>query len=150
MLETYAELVAYFEAMPTHVTALKGATVGDDEAILNMEASQIVYPHLWVETPAVRFTGLGDTPAKVFDLSMTVLLNEADKTNPAANAALSTALGIMERVYAQIFADEADGLFCVALRDEELEPIRRWSGDNGHGWRGGISIEMPRCECEDC
>lgn len=150
---TYSELVTYFEALPATVTELQGATVGDDEAILNLQNSQIRYPHLWVETPEVLFGGLGDADrVKRFRFALVVIENEPIKTNAQANAKLSDTLAVLEKVYARIIADaeDDDANFTLVYKDEALDPIRRWSGDNGYGWRGNIEIELERCECDDC
>ena len=146
---TYSELVTYFEAMPTVVTDLKSAIVGDDEEILNMQNSRVRYPVLWVETPEVVFAGLGDADrVKRFRFSLAVVENDAIKSNEKANAKLSDTLAVLEQVYARIIADADDpGNFTLVYKDEALDPIRRWSGDNGYGWRGSIEIEIERDEC---
>lgn len=151
-MTTYNDLVTYFEALPDTVAALKGVTVGNDEAILDLQNSRIQYPHLWVETPEVVFTGLGDAnPVKRFRFALAVIENDPAKTNAQANAKLSATLAVLEQVYARIIADAEDpGDFTLVYKDEALDPIRRWSGDNGYGWRGTIEIELSRCECDDC
>lgn len=146
---TYSELVTYFETMPTVVTDLKSAIVGDDEEILNMQNSRVRYPVLWVETPEVVFAGLADADrVKRFRFSLAVVENDAVKSNDKANAKLSDTLAVLEQVYARIIADADDpGNFTLVYKDEALDPIRRWSGDNGYGWRGSIEIEIERDEC---
>lgn len=146
---TYSELVTYFEALPVAVTALESVIVGDDEAILSLQNAQVRYPILWVETPEVVFAGIGDAdPVKRFRFAITVVENEPLKTNAQANAKLSDTLAVLESVYNQILADADDpGNFTLVYKDEALDPIRRWSGDNGYGWRGTLEIELERDEC---
>lgn len=152
MFETYADLVDYFQTdMLAAVTDLKGVTVGADEEILNLQNSRIRYPHLWVETPDVGFRGTDHNPAKRFRFSLVVLTNEPAKTNAAANAALSAMLTLAEQVWAQLLADADAGDFDLVLDEAGGQPVRAWSGDNGYGWRlEPVSIDLPRCECEDC
>ncbi len=150
MIETFSQMVAYWEAMPTHVTGLNSVIVGDEETTLESQNSRIKYPCLCLETPPVRFSGIGGVPTKVFDWKMSLVVNEPTRTNAEANRQMNDTLVIMERIVTRLMDDMDDGLFVVIMKDEQMEPMRRWSGDNGFGWEGTISIELPRCECEDC
>lgn len=148
-MTTYAQLVDYFEGLTATVTGLTMVRVGDDEAIIEFQNSQIRYPVLWVETPSVRFTGAGDAnPAKRFRFALVTLINEPKKTNSEANAKLSDALALMEAVYGEILnhAETTDD-FTLVLNDADSEPVRRWSGDNCYGWRMEIELEIERDEC---
>ncbi len=150
MFETYDDLVGYWKTMPTLITEIKGVTVGSDEELLNQQNTRIKYPHLWVETPVVTFAGVGGIPVKRLAFAFTVFQNDNQKTNAAANAALSAMLGITEKIVAQLVHDSDEGDFTLVLNEEqEFEPTRQWSGDNCFGWRGYVVLELPRCEC-DC
>lgn len=146
MYQTYAQLVAYFEAMPTLIPALKSALVGDDEAILTQQNTRIKYPHLRVETPPVHFVGGDVNPAKRFDFQVTVITNEPKISTKAANARLSEMLEIIEEVYSLLVADDKN-LFDLVWKDDDAEPIVKWSADNDWGWRLQISIDLPRNFC---
>lgn len=146
--ETYQEIVDYLHALPDHIAGLRGATVGADEDIFNLQNTRIQYPHLWVETPDVRFTGTDANPEIQFRFSMVVVTNEPKRTNPEANAALSRTLKMMEKIWAKLL-DDADGdLFDLLLADSDALPVRQWSGDNCFGWRlEPVTIVLPRLEC---
>lgn len=147
-MTTYSELVAYFEALTSHVAGLSLVRVGDDEAIIELQNTRIQYPALWVETPSVRFTDPGGVPAKRFRFALVVLVNEPKKTAAEANLKLSDTLALIELVYAQILNDaEALDEFVLVLRESDASPITRWSADNCYGWRMEIDIEIERCEC---
>lgn len=149
MLETYDELVTYWKTMTTLIPEIKGVTVGSDEDLLTQQNTRIKYPHLWVETPVVTFAGVGGIPVKRLAFAYTVFQNDNQKTNVAANAALSATLALSEKIVAQLLSDSDGGDFSLVLNDEEFEPTRQWSGDNCYGWRGYVVLELPRCEC-DC
>lgn len=149
-MTTYNELVEYLETMPAKITGLKGATVGADEEIFNLQPSRIQYPHLWAETPDVTFVGNDDNTGKRFALGLHVVTNEPKGTNKEANKRLSAMLTLAEEVYAQIVADADSGEFDLILKDDEAAPIRAYSADNLYGWRLEISIELPRCTCDGC
>lgn len=147
MLASYNELVEYWQNMPSYVTTLQGATVGDDEEIENFQNTRIRYPHLWVETPDIDFVGTDINPASRFNFTIAVIANEAMRTNKTENALLSDLHSILSEVFARVLADSDAGEFDLILRDEKSDPIRKWSGDNVFGWRMNISLEIPRSEC---
>lgn len=152
MLDTYSDLVSYFETLPTSVTALKGVTVGADEDVMNLQNSRIVYPHLLVDTPDATFArSLDDNPTTRYSFSLYLVTNEPLNTRPEANGRLSAMLRLAEQIWARIEADaEDEGLFDLVLADVGGQPIERWTGDNLYGWRiAPVQIELPRCEC-DC
>lgn len=150
MFETYAELVAYFEALPDTITELKGATVGNDEALLEQQNTRIKYPHLWVESPEVVFSNKNASSVKRFDLALAVISNEPRRSAKDANTKLSEMLTLAEQVYEQLLTDSDAGLFDLIEKENDASSIRQWSADNCWGWRLEVSIEMPRCECGDC
>jgi len=147
MFNTYAELVEYWADMPSKITTLKGATVGDDEELENLQNTRIKYPHLWVETPEMTFTGTDENPASRFHFNLAVIANDPTSTNKNANAVLSTLHGILATLYARVLADSDAGDFDLILKDEQSDPIRKWSADNVFGWRMTLTLEIPRCEC---
>ena len=147
MLNSYKELVEYWETMPSTVVALRGATVGDDEEIESLQNTRAAYPHLWVETPDIDFTGTDDNPASRFNFNVAVIANDPMMTNRTANDLLSTLHGILAQVWARVLADSDNDYFDLVLQDGKSDPIRKWSGDNVFGWRMTISLEIPRCEC---
>jgi hypothetical protein len=147
MFSTYNDLVDYFQTMPSTVVALRGATVGDDEEIENLQNTRATYPHLWVETPDIDFVGTDVNPASRFHFNVAVIANDPMLTNRTANALLSDLHGILSEVWARVLADSDDGLFDLILKDEKSDAIRKWSGDNIFGWRMAITLEIPRCEC---
>lgn len=146
-MTTYNELVAYFESIPTLIPGIKGVTVGADEDLISMQNTRIQYPHLWVETPGLRFVGTDENPSTRFDLALVLIRNDASKTNPAANARLSEMLNLMTMLWAQLLADADADLFDLNLGPATGEPIRRWSADNAYGWRLEIAITIQRLEC---
>jgi len=147
-MTTYSDLVEYFEGFENVIPDLQMVRVGDDEAIIEFQNSQIKYPGLWVETPLVRFTDPGGVPAKRFRFALVTLWNEPKKTTQEANQKLSLALELMEVVYAKILNDaEISDEFVLVLEDSDVDPVRRWSADNCFGWRTEVLIEIERCEC---
>lgn len=147
MLSTYAQLVAYFEALPTVVSDLKGATVGNDESIEDLQNTRIRYPHLWVETPSVRFVGTDENPATRFAFDISVIANDPLRKPTDANTKLSQTLTILQGVWARLLQDADEGEFDLVLGDAEGDPIRAWSADNAYGWRLSVQLEVPRYEC---
>lgn len=147
MYSTYAQLAAYFAALPTVITDLKGATVGNDEAIEDLQNTRIRYPHLWVETPSLRFVGTDDNPATRFAFSIAVITNDPLRKPEEANTKLSQTLEILKSVWARLLQDADEGEFDLVLNDADGEPIRAWSGDNDYGWRLDVRIDLPRYEC---
>jgi hypothetical protein len=151
MLETYSDLVAYWEALPTTVQQLRGATVGNDEAIANALNTGIKYPHLWVETPDIDFRGDEDNPVTRFRFGMCVLINDPRDTNTDANRVLSETLEILKRVYQRVYHDADDAeLFDLVTSAKSGVPIRKHTADNQYGWRLEVAIELPRALCDDC
>ncbi len=146
-MTTYNELVDYFEAMPSMIPGIKSVTVGADEEVLATQNSRIKYPHLWVETPMIRFTGTDENPATRFSLGLNLIAAEGYKTNPEANKRLSETLNLMTSLYAQLLADSDADLFDLILAPADGDPIRRWSADNAYGWRLELAIEIQRLEC---
>lgn len=146
-MTTYNELIAYFETMPVLVPGVKGVTVGNDEAIMSLENSQINYPHLWVETPGIRFTGTDENPGIRFSFGLVIIDQENQKTPAEGNNKLSSMLSLLTQVYNQLLADSDADLFDLILSDNEGDPIRQWSGDNAYGWRLDVQIEIQRVEC---
>jgi hypothetical protein len=147
-MTTYSDLIEYFEGFVNVIPDLQVVRVGDDEAIIEFQNSQIKYPVLWVETPSVRFTDPGGVPAKRFRFALVTLWNEPKKTTQEANQKLSVALELMEVVYNKILNDaENSDCFVLVLNDSDAEPVRRWSADNCFGWRMELDIEIERCEC---
>lgn len=146
-MTTYNELVTYFETMPALIPGIKGVTVGADEEIFTLQNTRIKYPHLWVETPAIRFTGTDENPAIRFDLALNLIANEGRNTNPAANSKLNETLNLLTLLYAQLLADSDNDLFDLLLQPNAGDPIRKWSADNAYGWRLEVVIEIQRLEC---
>jgi hypothetical protein len=147
MMTTYNEVVTYFESMSTLIPGIKSVTVGADEEVMNTQNTRIRYPHLWVETPAMRFVGTDENPGIRMDLGINLIVNDPRKTNAAGNQALSSSLSLMTLFYSQLLADSDNDLFDLILSPNAGEPIRRWSADNAYGWRLEVSIEIPRIEC---
>jgi len=147
MYTTYEQLAAYFAAIPTVVSDLKGATVGNDEAIEDLQNTRIAYPHLWVETPDIRFVGTDVNPATRFQFSIAVIMNEGYRTAKEANKKLSQTLEILESLWARLLLDGDEGLFDLILQDGDGEAIIAWSSDNAYGWRLQVVIDIPRVEC---
>ncbi len=146
-MTTYNEIVAYWQSMPTLIPGIRSVTVGADEDVLAMQNTRIAYPHLWVETPQVRFVGADDNPRIRLDFALNLIQGENLKTNPAANATLSGTLNLLTALYAQVLADADNDLFGLILSPNQVDPIRRWSADNAYGWRLELSIEIERVEC---
>lgn len=146
-MTTYSELISYFENFSAIIQGLNGVTVGNDEAIMDLQNTQIRYPHLWVETPDVRFVGTDENPAYRFNFGLVIIDNDNLRTNQAGNTKLSAMLDLAAKVYEKILKDSDDDCFDLILNDNEGDPIRQWSGDNAYGWRIQISLEIPRCEC---
>jgi len=147
MYSTYDQLVAYWKAIPTVVSDLKGATVGNDEAIEDLQNTRINYPHLWVETPDIRFVGTDVNPATRFQFNIAVIINEGYRKADEANKKLSQALTILQSVWARLLQDGDEGLFDLILQDGEGDAIIAWSPDNDFGWRLQVVLEIPRMEC---
>jgi hypothetical protein len=147
MYSTYDQLVAYWKAIPTVVSDLKGATVGNDEAIEDLQNTRITYPHLWVETPDIRFVGSDVNPATRFQFSICVITNEGYRKPEEANKKLSQTLTILQSVWARLLVDGDNGLFDLILQDGEGDAIIAWSADNDYGWRLQVTIDLPRYEC---
>lgn len=147
MYSTYDQLVAYWKAIPTVVSDLKGATVGNDEAIEDLQNTRITYPHLWVETPDIRFVGSDVNPATRFAFSICVITNEGYRKPEEANKKLSQTLTILQSVWARLLVDGDNGLFDLILQDGEGDAIIAWSADNDYGWRLQVTIDLPRYEC---
>ena len=146
-MTTFSELVAYFETYPSLIPGIKGVTVGNDEAIMDLQNTRIAYPHLWVETPDIRFVGTDEDPRIRFSMGLVMIENENQRTNKQANAKLSATLNLLTQVYAQLLADSDEDLFDLILTDNEGDPVRAWSGDNAYGWRLDVQIEIQRSEC---
>lgn len=152
-METYADLVAYFENFPASLPAIRKAVVGDDEEIFSQQPLRAQYPMLWVETPEVLFAGDDDNPTTRFQFALVVFTNENQKTNQQANIELSEMLALLEQVYAKVYEDAAapTDTFSLILKNSQAAPVRRWSADNCYGWRLEITLELPRCAgCADC
>lgn len=150
MLATYNDLVAYFENMPALISGIKSVTVGADEAVLDGQTSNIRYPHLWVETPAIAFVGTDDNPAVRYSFALVILLNEGQKQNRVANQKLSAALNLMTSLYNRLLTDADNGMFDLVLSDAPGEAVRAWSGDNAYGWRlDPVKLDLPRDTCGD-
>jgi hypothetical protein len=147
MYSTYEQLVAYFRALPTVVSDLKGATVGHDEDIEGLQNTRILYPHLWVETPEVKFVGTDYNPATRYYFSISVITNEPLQKPEEGNAKLSATLMVMQSVWARMLEDADEELFDLVLQDGDGDPIRQWSADNAYGWRLRVAIDLPRYEC---
>ena len=147
MYTSYNDLVAFWENMPSIVVALRGATVGEDEEIENLQNTRVQYPHLWVETPEIDFVGTDDNPASRFHFNVAVIANDPIRTNKTANALLSDLHAILSAVFTQVLIASDAGDFDLILKDERSDPIRRWSGDNVFGWRMTITLEIHRDEC---
>lgn len=138
----YSELVTYFKALPTSVTDLKSVTVGQDEEDLNLQNSQIQYPHLRVETPELRYLNEDQNMEVRYNFRLFVLTGEPLKTNDAANAALSSTELIMRKVLKRLWTDADAGLFDVIQGDKDADAVRAWSGDNVFGWWARVTLSL--------
>lgn len=147
MYTTYEQLAAYFAALPTVVTDLKGATVGNDDAIEDLQNTRILYPHLWVETPPVRFVQSDWNPSTRFTFQLAVITNEPLRRPEEGNKKLSQTLAILESVWARILLDSDNDEFDLVLEEGEGDAIVQWSADNVFGWRLRVVVELPRNEC---
>ncbi len=147
MYSTYEQLVAYFKALPTVVSDLRGATVGHDEEIEALQNTRILYPHLWVETPDVKFVGTDVNPATRYYFNIAVIANEPMQKAEEGNAKLSATLMVMQSVWARLLQDADEELFDLVLQEGDGDPIRQWSADNAYGWRLRIALDLPRYEC---
>lgn len=147
MYSTYEQLEAYFRALPSVVSDLKGATVGQDEQIEDLQNTRILYPHLWVETPDVKFVGTDYNPATRFYFNVAVITNEPLRKPEAGNTKLSATLMVMQSVWARMLEDADEELFDLVLDDSDGDAIRQWSADNVYGWRMRVAIDVPRNEC---
>lgn len=146
--ETYQEIVDYLNTLPDHIAGLRGVTVGADEEIFEAQNTRIKYPHLWVETPEVRFTGSDTNPEIQFRFSMVVVTNENKRTQAEANAALSRTLKLMEKIWAKLLNDADGDEFDLVVADSDALPVRQWSSDNCYGWRiEPVTFVLPRLEC---
>jgi hypothetical protein len=146
-LQTYLELVQYFEQLPTVVTALKGVTVGADELLLEEQVSQVQYPHLRVDTPEVRFLNDDFHQSTRFTFRVFILKNEPLQTQSDANQVLNDTLVIAQNVLNRIYSDAEGGLFDVILGEKEGDAVRAYSGDNIYGWFFAITIELFTSDC---
>lgn len=145
--KTYLELCTYFEGLPTTVTDLKGVTVGADEAMLNQQGTQIIYPHLRVDTPEFRLLDDDDTPRTRYTFTFFVLTNEPQKTNHEANKALSAMATLSQKILRRLYVDADAGKFDLVLGDKEGDAVRQWSGDNLYGWFFRVVIDLYTDEC---
>lgn len=151
MFTTYSDLVAYFEALPLRIQQLRGVTVGNDEAIANALNTGIKYPHLWVETPDIEFAGDEENPVTRFRFGLAILLNDPRNTNDEANRTLNDTLELLKDVYRHVYDDADEGeMFDLVLGRRAAAPIRRHTADNQYGWRLELTLELPRCLCDDC
>lgn len=141
-LKTYKELADYFEALPASVTDLKSVTVGADEETLGDQASQIVYPHLRVDTPEILFLNDDQTSATRFTFRFYVLTNEPLKTNAQENQKLSDMATLAQTIHRRLWTDADAGKFDLIAGDKEGDAVRRWSGDNLFGWHFRVVIDL--------
>lgn len=139
---TYSQLASYFAGLTATVPDIKSVTVGSDEADLNLQNSQIIYPLLRVETPEVGYVGEDENMEVRFAFRMFVLTNEPLKTNPAENSALSSTELIMRKLIKRLWTDADAGLFDIIRGDKKADAVRAWSGDNVFGWWVEVTIAL--------
>ncbi len=146
-LKTYAELCAYFAALPTSVTELETIVVGSDEEEIALQNSRIAYPALRVDTPTIRYIDEDNTPRTRYTFSLFLGTNEPRKTNADENTALSAMEVLMRKVYKRLWTDADAGKFDLVLGDASGDAIRRWSADNVFGWMLTVNIDLYPDEC---
>lgn len=145
--KTYIELVNYFKALPTDITALKSVVVGSDEEELNQQSSQVQYPLLRVDTPEIVFRNDNDNQVTRFNFRLYVLTHDPLKTNAEENTKLSTMATLAQRIHKQLWDAADDGLFDMVTGDKQGDAVRHYSGDNVLGWWFPVVIELWVDEC---
>jgi len=140
--KTYKQLVDYFEALPAAINGLNGATVGADEALLSEQPTQVLYPHLRVDTPTIRFVNDDQNSATRYTFRVFVLMHDPMATNDTANQILSDMATLAERVLRKIQTDASDDLFDLLTGDKDGDAVRAYSGDNLFGWFFTITIDL--------
>lgn len=143
----YSQLVTYFQGLTATVTDIKSVTVGSDEEDLNIQNSRIVYPHLRVDTPELRFLNEDETMLTRYTFRMYVLTNEPKKTNAEENTALSNMEKICRKLIRRLWVDADAGLFDLITGEKTGDAVRHWSGDNVFGWWFTVVIDLYTDEC---
>jgi hypothetical protein len=143
----YSQLVTYFQGLTATVTELKSVTVGSDEEDLNLQNSRIVYPHLRVDTPEIKFLNDDENMVSRYTFRMYVLSNEPKKTNAEENAVLSSMEKICRKLIRRLWTDADAGLFDLITGEKPADAVRHWSGDNVFGWWWTVVIDLYTDEC---
>lgn len=147
MYKDYSQLVTYFQGLTATVTELKSVTVGSDEEDLNLQNSRIVYPHLRVDTPEIKFLNDDENMVSRYTFRVYVLSNEPKKTNAEENAVLSSMEKICRKVIRRLWTDADAGLFDLITGEKSADAVRHWSGDNVFGWWWTVVIDLYTDEC---
>lgn len=147
-LKTYKELADYFAGLTATVSGLNSVTVGADEETLGDQASQIVYPHLRVDTPEIRFVDEDQNAVTRFTFRLYVLTNEPVKTNAQENQKLSDMATLAQTIHRRLWTDADAGKFDLITGDKEGDAVRRWSGDNLFGWHFRVVIDLYPEDCD--
>jgi len=143
----YSQLVTYFQGLTATVTELKSVTVGSDEEDLNLQNSRIVYPHLRVDTPEIKFLNDDENMVSRYTFRMYVLSNEPKKTNAEENAVLNSMEKICRKLIRRLWTDADAGLFDLITGEKPADAVRHWSGDNVFGWWWTVVIDLYTDEC---
>jgi len=122
-------------------------TVGSDEEDLNLQNSRIVYPHLRVDTPEIKFLNDDENMVSRYTFRMYVLSNEPKKTNAEENAVLSSMEKICRKLIRRLWTDADAGLFDLITGEKPADAVRHWSGDNVFGWWWTVVIDLYTDEC---
>jgi hypothetical protein len=148
-MTSYAELEAYWLALPAQVPALKLVTVGRDEQALDNQTAPglVLYPHLRVDTPSITYLNDDEGEATRYTFQIFLLAPENTNMPRTENAVLSSMEQVLRSVYRRLWIDADAGLFDLVKGPAEGDAIRAWSGDNCFGWTMKIQIVLYVGEC---
>jgi hypothetical protein len=149
MLNSYAELCAYWRGLTATVPQIKKITVGDDEQVIDSQTQPGValYPHLRVDTPDIKYLNGDENLVVQYTYTLFVFAPEATKRTGAEDAVLSTMELALRAVYRRLHTDAWEDVFDLVPAPNSGDAIRAWSGDNCFGWTMKVAIQIYANEC---
>lgn len=149
MIRTPAELKAYFADIAADLGC--SFVYGNSERILNRQLSNLTYPVLWLEVPAIRLKRDG-TLQREFQTAFLCLSDTPPGDFEAQDTALDAMHTLTEQVLQRMQADSETQpvpfLFDMANANSEYKG--QWSADDDWGWRTEFDLTGAACESEDC
>lgn len=146
MLNTLAEIQAYFENIAEVHPDINDFVVGDSEQILSLDRSNLSYPVLWLETPTVNWS-IRENPARTYDTNFVVLINSPADTWQHQQYILNRTLTITEQILSKIKDDHSDGKLVKLENRATSNPILGYGHDHDWGWRTRLSIDGYMITC---